>query len=366
MKLGSSAEDSGIVVKMMSRMPPDYVGYRLKRQLPGDEAKWGHCRFVFDVSERSYDWLVVYHDLYRPRGAMSIEPLACAREKTVLVTTEPSTITVYGTDYLRQFGTVITSQEPWVISHPNPVFTQPGLMWFYGFPNDDGHVRTYDEMHAAQPPLKSRVISTVCSDRKGKLTLHYERFQFTQRLKASLPELDIFGHGIKPMSDKAEALDPYWYHIAIENHVYPHHLTEKLSDAFLGYTLPFYHGCPNAADYFPPESFIPIDIQNLKKSEAIIRSTITQNEYPDRLPYIIEARRRVLEEYNLFAVLDRYISQNDDRLSGCTPTNSNELIMNRQTIRIKKPFVGIRSLAEKAAVKAHHAFRRLVPLPTKR
>lgn len=362
-----SAKDSPgfITVKLMSRMPSDFVAHRLRRQLPGDEAKWGRCRFVFDVSERAYDWLAVYHDLFRQQGAMSMERLACAREKTILVTTEPSTITVYGTDYLRQFGTVITSQEPWVISHPNPVFTQPGLMWFYGFPNDEGHISTYDEMRAAQPPLKTKLISTVCSERKGRLTLHYDRVQFTRRLKATLPELDIFGHGINPMSDKAEALDPYWYHIAIENHVYPHHLTEKLCDAFLGYTLPFYYGCPNAADYFPPESFIRIDIKNLKKSEAIIRSTIRQNEYPDRLPYIIEARRRVLEEYNLFAVLDRYISQNDDRLSHCVPKNSDETIMNRQTIRMKRPLVAIRSVWEKVAVKTKHVFRRLVPFPAK-
>ena len=42
-----------------------------------------------------------------------------------------------------------------------------------------------------------------------------------------LPELDIFGHGVNPMNDKAEALDPYRFHIAVENHVYDHHLTEK-------------------------------------------------------------------------------------------------------------------------------------------
>jgi len=41
------------------------------------------------------------------------------------------------------------------------------------------------------------------------------------------------------MNDKAAALDPYQYHIAIENHVFTHHMTEKLPDAFLGYTLPF-------------------------------------------------------------------------------------------------------------------------------
>ena len=51
-------------------------------------------------------------------------------------------------------------------------------------------------------------------------------------------------------------------HIAVENHIAPHHWTEKLSDSFLGYCLPFYIGCPNAADYFPEQSFIGLDIED--------------------------------------------------------------------------------------------------------
>lgn len=335
-------------------MRPDISIERWLRQLPGNVPEWGRCRFIFDVESREYDWLVVYHDLHRDKGSLSMERLACPREKTMLVTTEPSTITVYGTDYLRQFGVVLTSQESWAISHPNVVFTQPGLIWYYGVPFPSGRMLTYDEMKSAFPSAKTKTISTVCSSRKGKLTLHYKRVRFTERFQAALPELDVFGHGVKPMSDKAEALDPYQYHIAIENHVYPHHLTEKLPDAFLGYTLPFYHGCPNAADYFPAESFIPINFQDFEKTLDVIKSTLANNEYEDRLPYIIEARRRVLEEHNLFAVLEREIRRQEAMITQNTP---NGVIMNRQTLRIKKPLAGIRSLAEKAITKTRHKIR---------
>lgn len=85
------------------------------------------------------------------------------------------------------------------------------------------------------------------------------------------------------MNDKAEALDPCRYHIAVENHVYNHHLTKKLPDAFLGCTLPFYHGALNAADYFPKESFIPIDINDYARARVIIQSHLANNEYADRL-----------------------------------------------------------------------------------
>jgi hypothetical protein len=66
--------------------------------------------------------------------------------------------------------------------------------------------------------------------------------------------MEILSHDVNPMNDKAETLDPYQYHLTAENHVYSHHLTEKIPDAFLGYTMPFYHGYPNTADYFPRES----------------------------------------------------------------------------------------------------------------
>jgi hypothetical protein len=269
----------------------------------------------------------------------------------MLITGEPSTITVFGTDYLRQFGCILTFQEPWAMKHPHVVFNHPGLLWFYGQPFGEGSFVSWDQLAAAPPSEKTRTISTVCSQRSGKTTLHSTRVDFTWRLKEVLAELDIFGHGVNPMNDKAEALDPYRYHIAVENHVYQHHLTEKLPDAFLGYTLPFYHGAPNAADYFPRESFIPIDIHDFSRARDIITSHLANNEYTDRLPYIIEARRRVLEEQNLFAIIDATISEKNEEITSAT---LGRVIRNRSTLRLKNPVAGIRGLAQKAAAKTYH------------
>ena len=321
------------------------------RQFPASSPQWGNCLFDFDVDCREYDWLVVYQDLPRGDTFFTEEKLACPREKTLLVTGEPSTITVFGTDYLRQFGCILTFQEPWAMKHPNVIFHHPGLIWHYGLPFDKGEFVTWDTLAATPPMEKSKVISTVCSERTGNVTLHSTRVDFTWRLKGDLPELDIFGHGVNPMNDKAEALDPYRYHIAVENHVYDHHLTEKLPDAFLGYTLPFYHGAPNAADYFPRESFIPIDINDYRRSLDIIRSHLANNEYEDRLPFIIEARRRVLEEENLFAIISRKICAQDGTITDAT---MGKVIRNRSTMRLKNPLAGIRSLTEKAATKTYH------------
>lgn len=325
----------------------------LLRQFPNSSPQWGNCLFDFDQTSREYDWLVVYHDLPKADGLFTEEKLLCPSEKTILVTGEPSTITVFGKDYLHQFGHILTFQEPWAMKHPNVMFHHPGLTWFYGLPKDNKKVITWDELAATPPPDKTHLLSTVCSSRTGKVTNHSARVDFTWKLKKDIPEMDIFGHGVNPMNDKAEALDSYQFHIAVENHVHAHHLTEKLPDAFLGYTLPFYHGAPNATDYFPKESFIPIDIHDYQRSREIIQYHLANNEYKDRLPYIIEARRLVLEEENIFAILNKQISEKDGAI---TTQTLGQVIRNRQTMRIKNPIAGIRSLYAKAITKAHHRF----------
>ena len=260
----------------------------LVRQFPGNTTVWGCCEYLFDPNAREYDWLVVYNDF---PGNLQEERLSCPRQHTLLVTCEPSSIKTYGRAYTAQFGFVLTSQAEWALPHEHRIYSQPALQWFYGLGGE--RLRTYDQMVAAPPLDKHKTISTVCSSKRQRHTLHNKRYRFTQALKARIPAMDIYGHGVKAMEDKAEALDDYRYHVAIENHIGIHHWTEKLSDVFLGAALPFYSGCPNATDYFPEESFIPIDIDHVEKAYETIERAIQDREYEKRLPFILEARRRV-------------------------------------------------------------------------
>jgi hypothetical protein len=319
-----------IVVKFVCKGPPlSEYGVWL-RQFPKKSGIWGACRFIFDPDATAYDWLVVYDDLPcldNERISSREELLRCARENTILVTTEPITVKRYSRQFLAQFGHVLTSQEQEYIQHPNAIFTQTGLHWFYG--KGRNHYITYDELSAARPPAKDRQISTVCSSKRQKHTLHNLRYEFTVGIKKALPEIDHYGHGVRQIDDKAEALDRYRYHIAIENHICLHHWTEKLADSFLGFCLPFYCGCPNAADYFPPESFIEIDLLDLQKSIDSIKLALAGDEYEKRLPAILEARRLVLNEYNLFAVLARTIESRHV----AQPAAPNQMIYSRRAIR---------------------------------
>ena len=63
-------------------------------------------------------------------------------------------------------------------------------------------------------------------------------------------------------------------------------------------------------DYFPKESFIPIDIRDTQASLKIIKA-IAMARMKKRLPAIIEARRRIIEDYNLGNMLGRRILESE-------------------------------------------------------
>lgn len=333
-----SADKTKIKVKLSTDNPELWI-----RQFPDGVAIWGQCEFIFDSAEKEYDWFIVYNDFPR---LFTEEVLQCAASHTMLVTTEPPSIKSYGIDFTRQFGCVLTSQPEWSLPHADRIFSQPALHWFFGWGSKK--MRSYNEIASFNSGVKSKTISTVCSSKQQRHTLHNKRYQFTQALKKKLPEMDIFGHGVKLMDDKAEALDDYRFHLAIENYQGEHHWTEKLADSFLGLTLPFYFGCPNAKDYFPEQSFIAIDIFDVNGAHEIIQQAIKNNEYEKRLPYILEARRLVMEQYNIFAVLSREIALRHNKSETKT---TNKTIYSRHALRKKYPLIGLRDIVEKMRVR---------------
>lgn len=332
-----------IRVKFLSRikLPDRNLGRDFLRRFPNHVPSLGRCDFIFDPAARNYDWLVVYDDLDR---ANPIEPLGCSPKHTLLLTGEPSSISVYGRAFLNQFGHVLTSQEPSALQHPGVIRRQAGLLWYYGGTQERG---SFDALAAAGRPVKTKTLSTVCSTKAMKHTLHSLRLEFTQRLKADLPSLDVFGYGMNELGDKADALDPYKYHLAIENHSCDHHWTEKLADAYLGFCLPLYFGCTNLDAYLPRESYIWIDIRDYAKARAEIERVLrSPDEYERRLPAIIEARRRVLHEYATFPQLARLIEERHD--PSAPRARPGKVLRGRRTLRIRHPLSTLRDLFDKA------------------
>lgn len=327
--------------------------------MPGGYSEWGNCRFNFDPDDRHYDWLVVYDDLPARHGEARrkrFEELACPASHTMLTTSEPSSIKHYGNAYVNQFGCVITSQKELVLLHKDRIFSQAGLHWFYDLGTK--RILTFDEMVANPPLEKSRDISMIFTPKRMRHTLHHRRFNFLRNLMQIMPNIDVSGRGAHPLEDddKANALNSYRYHITAENYIGPHHWTEKLADAFLGLTLPLYAGCPNAADYFPTESFIPVDMKDPAGAARIIREAIANNEYEKRLPAIIEARCRVLFEHNFFALVSREIEKRHRPVVQIDEHAAT--IYSRHALRDRIVINGLKGLYGKVRARAVHLIRR--------
>lgn len=317
-------------VKFLSRQP----AAEWRRYFPDGSTTWKGCTFTFDRDARDYDWLVVYDELPAAPGKAQKEAqemLACPRAHTLLITTEPSSIKCYGWHYVRQFGQVLTTQPAWALPHPRRHWQQAANHWFYG---NDPAARMSHERVVAGPGAKTKMASMVGSGKAQRHTMHYRRFAFMQRVQQLMPELDVYGRGFIPLPDKAAALDDYRYHICVENHLAPHHWTEKLSDAFLGRCLPFYAGAPDAADYFPEGSFVRIDMNDPDGAVALLQQAIREGWYEQRLPLIEEARRRVLEDYHLFAEIARIVAESEAAAVAATTAQTTPAAAATQAARV--------------------------------
>jgi len=313
-----------IRVKLVGRASLSDEESSFRIQSEGNKAKWGACAFVFNPLEKNYDWLVIIDDI--PKIIPNkVEPLTCSKENTILVTTEPSSITRYGRAFSKQFNYLITNQDEKVLPHKNAIRSQTGMRWYYG--------KDYDSIVSTTDLHKTKKISTICSDKQQGHTLHKLRYEFTKIMEARIPELKRFGRGFKWIETKAEALDEYEFHVAIENHFAPNVWTEKLADAFLGFTVPIYYGCPNVYDYFPEDSLIQIDLYDVEGSIAKIKEIIaTEGEYERRLDAVKEARRRVIEEYNLLAMINTIVEKSDTEKQS---EISDYKIYNRKIMRVR-------------------------------
>ena len=268
-------------------------------QLPASGSFTRQCTFCLAPGETRYDWLVVIDDVSRELWTPA-ETLACADEHTLLVTTEPPTITCYGKGFTEQFAHVLTSHPEKALPHPGRIYSHTGNLWF------NGH--SYAELNCHGFPEKDRTLSTVCSSKQQKHTIHNDRYQFCQWLMKQMPDMELFGHGSKYIEKKYEALDPYRYHLAIENYRGAHHWTEKLADSYLSGCFPIYYGCTNIADYFPGESFLEIDIHRQHEALEKIRSMLEdRSHYESSRDALYEARRLVMEKYNLMHMIESIV-----------------------------------------------------------
>lgn len=282
------------------KLTTSFTGWPLLvRQTLGSKGIWGNCQFFENQDVKECDFWVVYE------GLLKLERTICPPANTILITGEPSSIKEYNKKYLSQFGTVITFHRG--LEHPNIINTHPSMPWRVGMrienTNNISYSKAYGELKAIKRINKDKLISVISSN-KTITEGHRKRLYFVEKLARHFgPRLDVYGFGVRAVADTWDAISRYKYYIAIENSSFHNYWTEKLSDAFLCGSYPFYHGCPNIHDYFPEGSLTCIDINDLEKSVAIIEKAIENRQYEESINEINDARDMVLDKYNLFPML---------------------------------------------------------------
>lgn len=256
--------------------------------------------FVFcENSQENIEWdyVVIYEKIDSPMNFR-------VRRGCWFISGEPQLSSTYTSGFLNQFDLVVTTHDG--INHPQHVRGQPVLNWHFGY-NKSSNTFTYncEQLANMPPPCKIKNISIIASALR-MLPGHVRRSKLVERLAYEFPDdIDIYGKGRNYIDDKAEAIIPYRFHIAIENSIQDDYWTEKLADAILGYSVPIYIGANNISKYFPREAMITIDDYNGNALCNIIRGLLGNGsyKYSKALPFVIDARKALIYEHNIYNVL---------------------------------------------------------------
>jgi hypothetical protein len=290
--------------KIKLSIPPQRFGSIMLRQTSEAKglSKCGKYRFYINEFVENPDFWVVMDKAIRSKESCSIAP-----ENTVLLITEPKSVINYPRKYRDQFAMVCSCQEK--LNHRNVVYTPAILPWFVGWQLKNGkpeYTLDYDFLERNPIPQKSKLISVITSN-KAFTKGHHDRIAFVEKLKKHYGDkLDVFGQGFNDFEDKWNVLAPYKYHISIENSSSKYYWTEKISDCYLTGTFPLYFGCTNLNEYFPENSYKPIDIHRFDEAVNIIDQTIANNEFEKNQEVLESCKRLVMDDYNMFNLIAKY------------------------------------------------------------
>ena len=267
------------------------------RQSPAQDGVWEGIRFT-EEPVRNCDYLVVSN---LPAVDLTVR---CPPEHVWAIMQEPpNEISGYLHNGQLAYQRIFTT-DPTLIG-PRYVQSQPALPWFVG--------KSYTELLNCGVPEKSRPLSWITSNRRNARG-HIARLNFLAAIQGKV-DFDLYGRGFRPLADKWDGLAPYRYALVVENFRGPLYWSEKLADAFLAWSMPIYCGCTNITDYFPAESMICIDIDDPDVA-AQINAAVASRRWKQNLDAIAEARKRVLNRYQLLPLMADQIRRHRQATGG--------------------------------------------------
>ena len=280
-----------MLVRIVKNYKDSYKDYS-----PKGSMKWDDISFT-EEDVKECDYVVV---LNTPKKDAKV---VCNPENVVAIMQEPyhDGHMEWMDKQLDNYKYVLTNHKPSILpKRAEIIYSHGALHWYVQ--------KTYDELkNMTEAPKKTEIISCIASS-LTRWPGHKKRVEFIDYVKNNnVLNVDFFGKGTKFLEDKWDGIAPYKYSIVIENSEIDDYWTEKISDVYLGFTLPFYFGCTNIDKYFPKDSYIWIDISDPEQAIKTMQEAIQNNEWEKRLQSIIEARQLVLDKYNLFPCVSDFI-----------------------------------------------------------
>ena len=299
-------KDNKIVVKVSAGTRR--IAEIIKRQSPKRQGIWKQCLFVFTNKCIECDYWVVLHG----ESLKTVETAVCDPENIIYVSMEPTEdVGFVQRGFHRQFPTIIMT-DPKIES--KNIIRENLHTWWVGVEvsmGKRGHqfrsiVQDYDSFKASLNN-KERVnkISVIISD-KDRLDGHRTRREFVEFIKESKigDRVEVFGGKTAPVGDKLDVISNYKYHLVIENSILNGYWSEKLADAYLGFSYPIYYGAPDVQRFFPEGAMKQIDLKNFSQSLNDIESVIKEGAFDKHRDEIMRARDLILDEYNVLNRLE--------------------------------------------------------------
>jgi len=303
MRKASASEMPAVGRELLVRITIGFDVGGLEWFTPGRSMKIGRCRFVVHPpDDQTCDYWIVFGSAW-PR-----ETARVAQANTLFIAGEPPAKKLYPKAFYRQFAHVVDTHDG--SAHPGLVIDALGLFWMVGLSwEKNGFVLGYDHLKSLTAPQKINRVSVVCSS-TASTPGQRRRLEFLAALKERLGD-DIvhFGKGFTPINDKMDAILPYRFHLTLENSESPHYWTEKLADAYLGWSYPLYVGCPNLVDYFPADSFRALKMDDVEGAVAIIRRLLASPHNEAEIVATRAARDLVLDKYNSFVRFNHWVER---------------------------------------------------------
>ncbi|MFH2069024.1 MAG: glycosyltransferase family 10 [Candidatus Omnitrophota bacterium] len=269
-------------------------------QTPGGKGVWDNIRFTEEPVEECDHVITLNYANYDA-------PVFCPPENIWSLQQEPPAGHFKPWHNAHQVYRKVFTSDVSLIGE-RYIHSHPAIGWWAG--------RNYDFLNAGPVPEKTKNLSWITSN-KQFFELHRKRIAFLKKIQTEGIEFDLFGKGFFPIEKKWDGLAPYRYSLAIENYQGPFYWSEKLADCFLAWTMPVYFGCTNIEEYFPKESFVPIEI-DAPGAIGYLKEIIKSDLWLKNREAIAYARELVLNRYQFFPYMTEQI-RNHEKERGDRP-----------------------------------------------